>query len=99
MSEKAVNTFGSPVREIRIRLELTQSDFGRGLGISLQHLSDIESNRKKPSHDFFYHMVKDYRINLNYLLLGEGEMFLGDKEFTPPERKGRDFGEANERVQ
>ena len=98
MSEEVNKTFGSRVREIRTRLGLTQGDFGRGLGISIQHLSDIESDKKKPCHDFFYHMAKEYRINLNYLLLGEGAMFVGDKELIPPERKDRDFGEANERV-
>jgi transcriptional regulator with XRE-family HTH domain len=85
MSEDVLSTFGSRVREIRTRLGLTQGEFGRGLGISIQHLSDIELDKKKPCHDFFYHMAKVYRINLYYLLLGEGAMFAGEKESTPPE--------------
>ena len=86
MNEKVGKTFGGRVRAIRKRLGLTQTDFGRGLVISLPHLSDIELEKKKPCHDFFYHMVKVYRVNINYLLLGEGGMFLGERELPLTER-------------
>ena len=88
MSEKEIKTFGERVRALRKQLRFTQKAFGRDLGISLQHLSDIELDKKKPCHDFFYHMVKAFKVNLNYLLLGDGEMFLGEevKEGVIPKR-------------
>jgi transcriptional regulator with XRE-family HTH domain len=84
MSEKKAITFGKRVRAIRKRLELTQTEFCRGVGISIQHLSDIELDKKKPCHDFFYNMGKAFKVNLNWLVLGEGETFLGEKGLTSP---------------
>jgi transcriptional regulator with XRE-family HTH domain len=86
MSEKSGKTFGERVRAIRKQLELNQTDFGRGLGISIQHLSDIELDKKKPCHDFFYNMVMTFKVNLNYLVMGMGEIFLGETGLAPTQR-------------
>jgi transcriptional regulator with XRE-family HTH domain len=74
------NTFGSRVRAIRKSLKLKQEDFTPQLKISSQHLSDIELDKSKPCHDFFYNIVKNYQVNPFYLLFGEGEMFVGNNE-------------------
>ena len=74
------NTFGSRVRAIRKSLKLNQEDFAPHLKISSQHLSDIELDKSKPCHDFFYNIVKNYQVNPFYLLFGEGEMFCSSKE-------------------
>jgi transcriptional regulator with XRE-family HTH domain len=74
------NTFGSRVRAIRKSLKLNQEDIAPQLKISSQHLSDIELDKSKPCHDFFYNIVKNYQVNPFYLLFGEGEMFCGSKE-------------------
>jgi transcriptional regulator with XRE-family HTH domain len=75
--EKSDSSFGSRVREIRTRLNLNQEEFGQGIGISVQHLSDIELDKSRPCHDFFYNAGKVYGVDVHYLLYGEGEMFLG----------------------
>jgi transcriptional regulator with XRE-family HTH domain len=74
------NTFGSRVRAIRKSLKMNQEDFAPQLKISSQHLSDIELDKSKPCHDFFYNIVKNYHVNPFYLLFGEGEMFGGSNE-------------------
>jgi transcriptional regulator with XRE-family HTH domain len=68
-------TFGERVRAIRKSLKMRQEDIAPGLKISTTHLSEIEKGKSKPCHDFFYNIVKNYNVNLYYLLFGEGEMF------------------------
>ena len=76
MADKQTKKFGKHVREVREALHLKQKEFSRGLGISYQHLSDIELGKQGTGLDFFFKMITVYNVNLNYLLLGEGEMFL-----------------------
>lgn len=42
-------TFGAYLRSIRESEELTQADFAEKLGISVQHLSNVENGRKHVS--------------------------------------------------
>jgi transcriptional regulator with XRE-family HTH domain len=74
------NTFGIRVRAIRKKLKMRQEDFAPGLEISSNHLCEIEKGKSKPCHDFFFNIVKNYNVNLYYLLFGEGEMFVGRSE-------------------
>jgi transcriptional regulator with XRE-family HTH domain len=76
MADEQTKKFGKHVRKVRKALHLNQKEFSRGLGISFQHLSDIERGKKGTGLDFFFKMLTVYNVNLNYLLLGEGEMFL-----------------------
>jgi len=76
MAEEQTRNFGKNVRSVRDALNMKQKEFARGLDISIQHLSDIERGKKGTGLDFFAKMLNEYNVNLNYLLLGEGEMFL-----------------------
>jgi len=89
------NTFGGRVRAIRKSLKMNQEDFAPELKISSQHLSDIELDKSKPCHDFFYNIVKNYQVNLYYLLFGEGEMFGGVNEDIAPDIKQIKTGDKN----
>jgi transcriptional regulator with XRE-family HTH domain len=74
------NTFGIRVKAIRESLKMKQEDMAPGLGISSTRLSEIENDKSKPCHDFFYNIFKNFNVNLYYLLFGEGEMFGGCRE-------------------
>jgi len=69
------NTFGIRVKAIRESLKILQEEMAPGLGISATRLSEIENDKSKPCHDFFYNIVKNFNVNLYYLFFGEGEMF------------------------
>ena len=75
-----VNTFGRRVNAIRESLKLKQEDMAPSLGLSATRLSEIENDKSRPCHDFFYNIVKNYQVNPYYLLFGEGEMFVGSNE-------------------
>ena len=69
------NSFGSRVNAIRKTLKMSQKNFVKDLEISATHLSEIELDKSKPGHDFFYNIINIYHANPYYLLFGEGEMF------------------------
>jgi transcriptional regulator with XRE-family HTH domain len=72
---KIETTLGERLKQVRQRLKLKQSDLAEKLNISGPALSEIENDKYKPGHDFFYHAAKEFNINLYFLLLGEGDMF------------------------
>ena len=78
-------SFGKRLKAIRNRLNLRQKEFVQKLDISVTTLSDIETGKTYPCHDFFYNIVKEYNVNLHYLLFGEGEMFKTLETATSPE--------------
>ena len=67
--------FGSRLKAIRKRLKMLQAEFCEKLNISVTNLSEIENNKTRPGYDFFYKIVKEFDVNLNYLVFGEGPMF------------------------
>jgi len=80
MSKRQRLTLGDRVREVRHELAMTQAEFAEKLDLSAAALSEIENDKYKPGHDFFYNMVKEFKVNLYYLYFGKGDMFIGIKE-------------------
>jgi transcriptional regulator with XRE-family HTH domain len=91
----SANTFGRRVNAIRKTLKMRQEDMAPGLGISATRLSEIEQDKSKPCHDFFYNIVKNYNVNLYYLFFGEGEMFAGGNEKIETDIKKIKTGDKN----
>ncbi|NIM18185.1 MAG: helix-turn-helix domain-containing protein [Candidatus Aminicenantes bacterium] len=81
--------FGSRLKAIRKRLKMLQAEFCEKLNISVTNLSEIENNKTRPGYDFFYKIVKEFDVNLNYLVFGEGTMF---RKIGKEEGKGKAAG-------
>lgn len=64
------------VRLVRDKLHLTQSEFGEKLGVSRDVISNIELNRVNLKELFIDHLCLVYRINKDWLVSGNGDMFL-----------------------
>lgn len=65
-------------KELRKALGLTQSEFGKILGISTSGVSDIESGRRNVTEQHLI-MLSNYKkkiINIEWLRTGDGEMFV-----------------------
>ncbi|HNX36820.1 MAG TPA: S24 family peptidase [Candidatus Cloacimonadota bacterium] len=71
---------GERIRQLRKALKLSQTELGEKLEINASAISQMESNRTRPSLDTMFLLSKNYGVNLHWLITGEGEMFL-DKEF------------------
>jgi transcriptional regulator with XRE-family HTH domain len=75
MNEQEESTFGDRLRQIRQKLKMSQKNFAAKLNITGPALSEFENNKYKPGYEFFYMIVKEFKVNLYYLIFGEGEMF------------------------
>ncbi len=64
------------IKQIRTKLGFQQGDFARQMGVHQQQLSKYERGENKPSAEFFTKLVEKFRININWLLTGDGEMFM-----------------------
>lgn len=68
-------TQGERVREIRKSLKLTLEKFGVKLGVKKSAISDIESGRNTLTEQMAVSICREYNVNYDYLMNGEGEMF------------------------
>ena len=70
--------------EIRMRfikifenLGLKQAEVAAKMGIGQSLLSKVVNFQRKADSIFFYKLIKIFDININWLLTGQGSMFLG----------------------
>ncbi len=70
-----MSTQGKRLKAIRQALKLTQEQLGSALGISKQFYSNIETDRTLLNNEKLVLLLKDYNVNLNYLLGGFLPMF------------------------
>lgn len=66
------------IRELRDALDLSQTEFGRRLGVSRSVINNLERGVTEPSAVFIDHMCDIYHCKKRWLETGEGEMFCGD---------------------
>jgi len=64
------------LKQIRVAINLQQGEFADKLGIHQQQLSKYERGENKPSYDFFIKLGEIFNVNINWLLTGQGSMFL-----------------------
>jgi transcriptional regulator with XRE-family HTH domain len=65
---------GHRLKAIRKHLKLRQLEFAAILNVTVVTLSDIETGKKKPGSEMLFILSEVYRVNLAYLLHGEGDM-------------------------
>lgn len=73
---------GDRLKKIRIALELKQSELATRIGVKASSISEIETGKYNPNYDILYALVREFQVNLYYLMFGEGEMFLKEPEFN-----------------
>lgn len=64
------------VRTLRKELSLTQSDFGKRLGVGKTAISKIEKNENSLTDRMFNSICREFNVNEYWLRSGEGDMFL-----------------------
>ncbi len=67
-------------RILRTKLNLTQKDFSKNLGIIKDKIINIETERQLPTIPIIIGLMNTFHISPFWLLKGEGEMFIKDKE-------------------
>lgn len=71
-----MDTQGSRLKKIRTALGLTQDDFAQFFQTSIAYISQIEKDKCTLSLNNLIKLSNNYKVNLNYLLLGIGMPFL-----------------------
>ena len=76
IEEENKNTVGYRVKQIRKALNLKGKDFAPRIKISGPSLSEIEKGKYHPNFEFMVNIAREFNVNLYYLVLGEGDMFI-----------------------
>lgn len=99
-----MDKIGKRIKKIRTQLGLTQKQMAKILGLSsFVTISRWERGERTPDQEALNRLVKLLNVNLNWLLTGEGEMFvkqegkdeLLDQFLQELERIRRDYGEEH----
>jgi len=69
-------SIGDRFKELRENLRFNQSELARLIDANPSIISDIERGEKEPSKKIISALIIKYKINSNWLLTGEGEMFI-----------------------
>lgn len=82
------DNIGERIQLVRKSTGLSQVKFAESLELSQGFLSNLEKGRYQPTPEILIRITSKYRINANWLLVGEGEMTLPRAE-NPIERAER----------
>lgn len=75
--------YSARIRELRDALDLTQTEFGRRLGVSRSVINNLERGVTVPNVVFLDHMCDIFNCKKRWLETGDGEMF--DSSAPTPE--------------
>lgn len=70
-------TQGERVKKIRKYLKLTLEEFGEKVGVTKQTISRIENGINNLTEQMAKAICREFNVNYDYLMCGEGEMFSG----------------------
>ena len=63
------------VQKLRKHLKLSQEEISTQIGVSYRAYSSYERGDRKPSFEFLALVYEKFNVNLNWLIVGEGQMF------------------------
>lgn len=64
-------SIGRRIRKRRKDLQLTQQDLGRALGLTSQHISVIEQDKRTPSLSSLSKLAEELGVTVDYLATGK----------------------------
>ncbi len=73
--EAFLKDIGLRMKEVRKKLNLKQKELAAQLKTSVVNLSDIERGKKRPGFGVLAGLSKKYKVNIDYIVLGEGPVF------------------------
>jgi len=92
MTEMNLQAIGARLRTAREKIGLTIEKIHQETGFSKSLISEAENGIKKPSSRYLFALVERFKVNINYILTGKGDMFMSGWELTG------DFGADKEKV-
>ena len=71
-----MKSIGERIKSVRKNLGLSQVEFAKGINISRQQIGLLEKDERTLTDRTLNDMVREYGISRDYILTGEGEMFI-----------------------
>ena len=68
-------TQGERVKQLRTALDLTLEKFGERVGVGKAAISKLEKNENRLSDQMIKSICREFNVNYDWLVYGEGEMF------------------------
>lgn len=68
--------FADQIKKLRKKLSVTQTEFGKKLGVSVDVIKNLEYNRTSPSEVFLNHICEVYHVNREWLDGNSEDMFI-----------------------
>jgi transcriptional regulator with XRE-family HTH domain len=75
------------LKKIKEKLNKSLTDISSDTDLSIGTLSNVFWGKNFPNYEFLRIFVKKYRVNLNWLINGEGDMFLDGSTVPEPKEK------------
>ncbi|GHT73077.1 hypothetical protein FACS1894124_0910 [Spirochaetia bacterium] len=76
-----MNIVNERIKELRLALEISQRQFAKRIFVSQALVGEIELGHKKVNTRIIYLISSQFKVNVEWLKNGEGEMFFD----TPPD--------------
>jgi transcriptional regulator with XRE-family HTH domain len=70
---------GKRIKELKSVLKVTSSELSRKLNIPVRTIGSYERDEAQPGPKFLNALIVEYGVNINWLLTGEGNMFISKK--------------------
>lgn len=82
---------GDNVKELRKKLDLTQTKFAARIGVQQNTIATVESNKRNASRQLLMSISREFGVRLEWLETGEGEMFK-PRDDSPLAQLAADYG-------
>jgi transcriptional regulator with XRE-family HTH domain len=89
---------GQRIKMLRERLKLQQNELARALDILPSSLCAFEKGERNPTYEFLARIAAQYSVNLNWLVIGKGEIFTNRRQNENSLFMNLDFGEQTQPV-
>lgn len=90
-----MKAIGGRLREIRELLGHTLKVMQKMTGASLSYISDFERGNKFPSSKYLKELAIRFKVSIDYIFTGRGEMFIPEEE---DKKQEMDFGRYGEDI-
>ena len=73
-------SFGKRLKEIRQKLGMTQETFAKKIDVTQSAITNYELEKRQPPDAIVSFICREFKINKDWLLNGNGEMFIPDTD-------------------
>ena len=71
---------GNRLHKVRRRLGYTLNFLSETVGLTVNALAEMENGTRSPNQSYLFLLARDYHVNINWILTGQGRMFVSDIE-------------------